>query len=218
MIDQYCERIDAGFWSEPVNALTNLVFIVAGVVALSLLRRTAAAPVYMWVLAGLMILIGIGSFLFHTFATSLTALADVLPIYAFQLTFLWCYPRFALRLGRWPTGALLGLYLFATYLFSRLPFALNNSEMYFPAVLILGLYAIMARLRASPGGVLLMIAAALFVVALVARTVDEWWCAGWPPGTHFIWHTLNGAVLYLCWAGLYRAYPRRMQQSESPLP
>jgi len=29
MIDNYCERIDPSFWSEPVNAMTNLAFIVA---------------------------------------------------------------------------------------------------------------------------------------------------------------------------------------------
>lgn len=100
MIDNYCERTDASFWSEPINAVTNQSFIIAGLVAISLLRKTSAPPLYLWLLAGMMLLIGIGSFLFHTFATPLTALADALPIYAFQLTFLWCYPRFALGVGR----------------------------------------------------------------------------------------------------------------------
>ncbi|NCV65913.1 MAG: hypothetical protein EBW16_06880 [Burkholderiaceae bacterium] len=29
-IDIYCERLDASFWSEPINAITNLAFIIAG--------------------------------------------------------------------------------------------------------------------------------------------------------------------------------------------
>ena len=28
--DLYCERTGVEFWSEPVNALTNLAFVVAG--------------------------------------------------------------------------------------------------------------------------------------------------------------------------------------------
>jgi hypothetical protein len=28
-VDIYCERIDPGFWAEPVNALTNLAFLLA---------------------------------------------------------------------------------------------------------------------------------------------------------------------------------------------
>ena len=28
-IDIYCERIDTAFWAEPVNAVTNLAFILA---------------------------------------------------------------------------------------------------------------------------------------------------------------------------------------------
>ena len=28
-LDFYCERTDAGFWSEPVNALTNLLIVGA---------------------------------------------------------------------------------------------------------------------------------------------------------------------------------------------
>jgi hypothetical protein len=30
-IDAYCERTDFSYWSEPVNAVTNLAFLVAAV-------------------------------------------------------------------------------------------------------------------------------------------------------------------------------------------
>lgn len=40
-IDAYCERIDPGFWSEPINALTNLAFLVA---ALWVWPRVAGLP------------------------------------------------------------------------------------------------------------------------------------------------------------------------------
>ncbi len=31
-VNSYCERTDPGFWSEPVNALTNAAFLVAAFV------------------------------------------------------------------------------------------------------------------------------------------------------------------------------------------
>ena len=36
-IDGYCERLGPGFWAEPLNALTNLAFLIA---ALVMWRRT----------------------------------------------------------------------------------------------------------------------------------------------------------------------------------
>ncbi len=33
-IDLYCERTDPGFWAEPLNALSNIVFFIAGFLGL----------------------------------------------------------------------------------------------------------------------------------------------------------------------------------------
>jgi len=33
MIDLYCERLGPGIWAEPINALTNLAFLVAAFAA-----------------------------------------------------------------------------------------------------------------------------------------------------------------------------------------
>jgi hypothetical protein len=34
-------------------------------------------------------------------------------------------------------------------------------------------------------------------VSLVFRSIDQAVCASFPLGTHFLWHCLNGLVLYL---------------------
>ena len=76
-IDIYCERIDASFWSEPVNAITNGAFLVAAV--LLALRLRGSDDRAAWLLTGLVAAIGIGSFLFHTFATGWAAAAGISP-------------------------------------------------------------------------------------------------------------------------------------------
>lgn len=86
-IDIYCERTSAAFWAEPLNAISNLSFIFAALWGWSEAKkrgRTDPMTVVLIVLAGM---IGIGSFLFHTFANTWAELADVIPIWTFVLLF-----------------------------------------------------------------------------------------------------------------------------------
>ncbi|CAN0604740.1 unnamed protein product, partial [Ectocarpus sp. 12 AP-2014] len=58
-IDAYCERMDAGFWAEPVNALTNAAFLIAAYLLYRQLRGTDDRAAL--ALTGLVAAIGIGS-------------------------------------------------------------------------------------------------------------------------------------------------------------
>ena len=97
----YCERgLDPGLWAEPVNALTNGAFVIAGLAALYLIRQRPPGErsIVQIVLAVLVVLIGIGSFLFHTQATAWAAIADVAPIGIFMLLYFAVAMRSLLRL------------------------------------------------------------------------------------------------------------------------
>lgn len=43
----------------------------------------------------------------------------------------------------------------------------------------------------------MLAAAGTFFVSLAFRTLDQWLCPCLPIGTHFLWHLLNGVLLYL---------------------
>lgn len=194
-LDIYCERTDPGFWSEPVNALTNAAFLVAAV----LVWRSAAGTRDGRVLASLMALIAIGSFLFHTLATVWAAWLDQGAIALYIYVFLWLFLARVAGLPWW--GALGGLGVFAVA--SRAltapfpPGSLNGSYAYFPALLALGLLAAYAWRRGHPGGERLAAATGVFVVSIAFRSIDQTLCDAWPLGTHFLWHCLNALVLYL---------------------
>ena len=75
MLGVYCERAgSADQWAEPLNALTNLAFLVAAVAVGWRLQRTPGLSWRngwdLWLLTGLLAAIGIGSGLWHSFATS----------------------------------------------------------------------------------------------------------------------------------------------------
>jgi hypothetical protein len=206
-IDIYCERTDPGFWSEPVNALTNAAFLLAAM----LVWRRAAGARDGRLLAALIALIGLGSFLFHTLATVWAAWADQGAIALYIYVFLWLFLARIAGLPWW--GALGGLVVFA--LASRAltapfpPGSLNGSYVYFPALVALGLLAAYAWRRGHGGAARLAAAAGAFVVSIAFRSLDQGVCESWPLGTHFLWHCLNAVVLYLTATALAEPAARR---------
>ena len=194
-VNAYCERTDASYWSEPVNALTNLAFLVAAWALWRLARRRGALDGGAWALILIVAAIGAGSFAFHTLATRTAMLADVIPILIFQLAWLWLYLR---RLVGWDglTAALpVGGYLALTFLMAAAP--LGGSAMYLPALVVLLVIGAWHARAARPGRFDLIAAGGVLAVSLGFRTIDQQICPGFPLGTHFLWHLLNGLVLYL---------------------
>jgi Ceramidase len=193
-IDAYCERLGPAFWAEPVNALTNLAFILA---ALILWRRTAGLPLAR-ALCVLLFIIGIGSFLFHTRATLWAGIADTAPIGLFILTYLfaihrdvWAWP---LWLSVFATLAFIPFALIATPVFAALP-VLKISAMYWPVPLLILIHATLLRRRSPATARGVGMGAALLTLSLVFRSLDQSLCPIWPTGTHFIWHLLNALML-----------------------
>ena len=195
-IDGYCERTGPGLWSEPLNALTNVAFLLA---ALVMWRRTAGnrAPAET-VLIALLAFIGVGSALFHTFAARWAAVVDVLPIGLFILAYIWAANRTFWAMPRW--AAALGTAAFIPWavllepVFAALPF-FRVSAGYWPVALLIALYGVLLRGRAPATGRGLLVGAGVLTVSLAARSVDEAWCEAVPLGTHWLWHLLNGAML-----------------------
>ncbi len=193
-IDGYCERTDPAFWSEPVNAATNLAFLVAAIVMWARTRGMPAGQM----LSTLLFLIGVGSGLFHTFATGWAALADVAAIVLFTLAYLYLANRDFMGWPIWVSGlgtlAFLPYSLVLTRVFETLPF-FATSSFYWPLPLLILAYSALL-LRSSPLTARnLAIGAATLCVSLTARSVDEQFCMAFPLGTHFIWHLLNAIML-----------------------
>ncbi|WP_285507441.1 ceramidase domain-containing protein [Actinokineospora sp. NBRC 105648] len=193
-VDGYCERTGPEFWSEPVNALTNLAFLVAAFFAYRYVVRRGA-PRCVGALVVLLVAIGLGSFVFHTVATRWAAVFDTAPIIAFMLTYVVIFPRLFLGL-RW-RWAWLGAPLFVAFA-ALTGLVVRLGGAYFPALLGMVALAVITAVRRERRYALWFAGTAgLFAVSLTLRTVDSRVCAAFPLGTHFAWHVLNAAVLYL---------------------
>lgn len=230
-IFRYCERgQDGAFWAEPLNAASNGAFLIATVLAAVELfrRRERASGVAEMLLVALVFVIGIGSFLFHTYATRWASYADTVPIGIFMLAYLGYALRCYVGLG-WIWIAI-GL---AAFVWS-LQFAgkvqcgpgllsvthaaqgpcLNGTAGYVPAFLAMtGIALVLAILR-HPAWRYLALAAGLLLVSMTLRTVDIELCdltrlMGYRTGTHFVWHLLNATLLYVLLVAAIRHGARR---------
>ncbi|MCB1518732.1 MAG: ceramidase domain-containing protein [Hyphomicrobiaceae bacterium] len=202
-MDIYCERTDASFWAEPLNAWTNLSFIVAALVGLWLavsMHRLTLANTVLIVLAAS---IGVGSFLFHTFANRWSDIADVVPIWTFVVIYVLISLRGFYHLT-WPralrsfviTIAAVGLafYLMPSSVDSNASF-LNGSEQYAPAIVALIIFGITLSVRKHPAASYIWAGLGIFIVSLAFRTFDNALCTALPFGTHFGWHIFNGLLI-----------------------
>ncbi|WP_416897530.1 MAG: hypothetical protein ACMVY4_19005 [Minwuia sp.] len=195
-VDGYCERLVPGFWDEPLNAVTNLSFIVAAVLIARLAGKdgTLARPSLLIPLL-LLIATGIGSFLFHTLANSWSGAADTLALGFCLLATIYFAARRFLGMGWltafvWPAAMIGGAFLFGR--FAPVPGAFYLG----PFAAGIAISALLL-VRGHPAGRWIGAAVLVFVPSFIFRTLDGPLCEDWAFGTHFLWHILNGVVLGL---------------------
>ena len=198
-VDLYCERTGPGLWAEPANALTNLAFIAAGLWGVREVRRCKAGT-FAEVLAWWVVAIGIGSTIFHTFATKGTIWADILPIAGFTLAYTLFNLRRFLRM-EWgkATAVFVVFYAVAGAITFAVPDwlrqASNGTTTYLPPFLALAFFGVWVAASGNRAGWYNLTGSAIFVVSVICRMIDPMVCASFPLGTHFLWHIFNALML-----------------------
>ncbi|ADJ65707.1 ceramidase [Herbaspirillum seropedicae] len=199
-VDLYCERLSPAFWAEPVNALSNLGFIVAAYCAWRLLKsrgmRTSSTA---GILALMIAVIGIGSFLFHTVAVRWALLADVIPISLYQVLFLAFYLRQVARLSLPVVAAWLLAFFATSYGIGALPDQWLNGSLssYGSAWLFIAGLGVYHWRPDKHEPMTLLLALGVFTLSLAFRSADMAVCHYVSIGTHMFWHLSNSIVLYL---------------------
>ncbi len=222
-LDFYCERIDTSFWSEPTNALTNIMILIGGIIGYRLIsslpksqmRKDALLASYFAIITA------IGSFLFHTFANNLTIVLDIGPISLFEITvinFFLLYHFNWKKVSRWIF--LIVFVIISIGLDFVLRDILNGSLTYFPSLALILTFGVKLWKREQYKIAKYTLAGFLsFCIALTARSSDMAICESFPLGTHFLWHSVNGLVIYFLLMALYESalffslYSDRIQKS-----
>jgi hypothetical protein len=194
----YCERHNVNFFDEPLNAFSNLAFILASVYSISRLQRMGVKSRVLKWLTGVPILIALGSLAYHIVPGPVTLAADTLPIYLFILTAL-CYLLYKISSSWLVTGFTISVYvalLIGATILTPASFAGGSIRHLITASLALVLI-IMVRRRTKSTPFKLILALMGFIAAIFFRSIDLSACAFMPLGTHFLWHILAGATSYV---------------------
>jgi Ceramidase len=218
----YCERgTNPDLVAEPINALSNVAFLLAGLVGLQLAlwRPREQRPADHVLLPVLVLFIGLGSLSFHLYADQGTALADVVPIAVFMLVYLgFALNRFLLV----PPGVTVLLVIGFTAIMALATHVqcsdgaigflateaqgakpcLNGSVFYLPALVAMIVIGLLLHERGHKAAPWVLLAAAIFAVSVTLRSLDMALCNevvidGRKVGTHFAWHVLNALALFL---------------------
>ncbi len=201
-MDAYCERVGMGVLAEPLNAFSNVSFLLAAWAAWVLATRTGAVSAGVRVLIVLGASVGVGSILWHTVPNMLTLILDSVPILVFIMWYVWLYTRNVVGMRPQLAAASAGAFLLATLL--AFPFAgvLHGAFVYTPGLIVT---LVLGTFHARERGVerfTLLAAAGVYLAALFFRTIDNEVCPVLPIGTHFVWHLLIGLVTYLAMRSL----------------
>ena len=203
-LNNYCERQLAGFWGEPVNTLTNLIFIALGLI----LALKTKANRFCFYFSLQIIAIGIASSIFHTFANNLGAFLDIASIIVFGMTYIFAVNLCFLNVSYFLSfliAMLLVPFSFAVSFLTMVSLGeLNGSSWYISFVILFLIYAFLLRRICSDFSRVLLYSTAFFVLSIIFRSIDHAFCNIIPVGTHFIWHIMNGILLSLLVWSFYR--------------
>lgn len=194
-LDFYCERTSLGFWSEPINAISNAGFIFAGV--LGLLKFRQIKNIWLLTFSLLAILTGIGSFLFHTHANRWSHLTDIIPIGIFMSTFVAFVARRLFTQNIFKTTLLSFLFILLSIVIEAYqPHHLLNGSLGYTHALLL-LIILTLKVPNDPLRKMFLHATFTFIMSLIFRTIDNSICHIFSVGTHYLWHLLNAKLIYI---------------------
>lgn len=94
-------------------------------------------------------------------------------------------------------GAAIVIALVSTLAMAVMPEVFPGMRSYLPALLGLAAVGFWLHTKDHPAGRWMLAVAAIFLVSLTLRAVDEPFCGEITRGTHWLWHILNGVVLGL---------------------
>jgi hypothetical protein len=197
IMDAYCERVGPGLLAEPLNAVSNVSFLLAAWAAWVLAKRTGALSTGVRVLIALAASVGIGSILWHTYPTSLTLILDIVPILIFVMWYIWLYARNVIGMRSLFAVACVGAYLLATFVAIQYSDVLHGALVYVPSLMVPLVFGVFHATERRIARFTLLAAAGVFVAALFFRTIDNEICPVLPIGTHYFWHIFVGLVTYL---------------------
>jgi hypothetical protein len=189
-LDLYKERGDkTGLLVEPVNLWSNIAFFAGALTAMPFCHGWADS-----ILAVGMILVGLGSTVYHAFPNKFTLLWDTTSIVTWIsfYVFVWAFYMMNYTLGS-TLGIMAGFLILTGLFVKKYGNLLKHNADYVPVIVLLLVCG--SAVLYKTGHSHLLVAGIFGTAALIFRILDHE--VSIPCGTHFVWHILNGFLMTL---------------------
>lgn len=194
----YCERSSSGFFAEPLNAISNIAFIFAGFGIYKLLTKNKIRKIEYKVILLLILLIGVGSFLWHTIRNPYTLLLDAIPVALIValITYILLSKLIEKKLFALLIVALLlaGRFFISSFAPTDSISSLIRNGINAIVFLVLIIWTFKKYGKVAFEGLIVLV---IYLLAITMRTVDLEVCSTFSMGTHFLWHIFNALAVYL---------------------
>ena len=198
-LDSYCERAgQAHIWAEPINAISNIAFLIAAAIAIKMIKRYSVQARDIKMLPVILVLIGLGSFAWHVMADEFTLMLDVIPITIFINLYIII---FLTRCMQWRWWGVVAAFVMLQLMNAAVSYWLDadtlyGTIMYLPTYIMLLGFSILAFIQKKTFALHLCLITCIWTCSLIFRTIDLPICYATHVGTHFLWHIANAVTLY----------------------
>lgn len=196
-ISTHCEK-PLGIISEPINTISNIAFFVSVYFIFKLIRKNKIKNETLKRLPFLVILIGLGSTIYHGYNNPYALIADILPIYFFILYSIFLLAGELTKNKILRFTAPLSLVILQSIVFTSFPAFILD----IPTSHIVNLLFILIvfgwsykTLKGNSFPILLVIAS--YGLGILFRGFDLPICPLNNFGTHFLWHIFMALTAYL---------------------
>jgi len=176
-----------------LNQVSNIAFVIGAIYAWYIWRQRNSDDKFSLLLIVLLALIGIGSFIYHAFPSDKTIWIDLIPIQIFGLSYFAYLGKKYFELSNLQLLLILVAFFFVRqYWIIYMPRgAIGGGITHIPTVFLLLSSALLLLSRYKKFSTMLLIASAIYILALVIRAMDKQISVQFPVGVHWIWHILT---------------------------
>ena len=206
----YCELPVFGSYFEPLNTISNLFFIISAIFLYYFYKKNNIKDVKSKIFLFLVILISLGSFLWHLNESDITFFLDVIPVTLFFIIYLYFLIFNIIKNNKNRIYVLLIssvsivlLWIIFRSFFKESFIVINEAYGYVLTLFLFMILLVYSYIKKKDIFKKIVIVFLLFLSAYIFRQADLFICPYFVFGTHFIWHIINAFVSYFAVKSLY---------------
>ena len=176
-----------------LNQFSNIAFIIGAIYTWHTWKQYDSDDYFSLSLIILVALIGLGSFIFHTFPSDKTIWIDLIPIQIFGLSYFAYIGMKYFKASNFKIFmALITFFFVRQYWIIYMPRgALGGGITHIPTIFLLLSCSLLLLSKYKKFSTMLLTAGIIYILALITRAFDKQITLEFPVGAHWVWHILT---------------------------